>query len=43
MKYEKDKKFKTMLMEEEKRLGFISDVRSLARMMAYVLMNKIIF
>jgi len=32
-----------MLMEEEKRLGFIPDVGSLARMMAYVLMNKIIF
>ncbi|MEM0506589.1 MAG: hypothetical protein QXW58_04960 [Thermosphaera sp.] len=32
-----------MLMEEEKRLGFIPDVGSFARMMAYVLMNKIIF
>ncbi|MEM2613100.1 MAG: hypothetical protein QXO15_02600 [Nitrososphaerota archaeon] len=43
LKYEKDKEFKTMLLEEEKRLGFIPDVESLARMMAYVLMNKIIF
>ncbi|MEM2374354.1 MAG: N-6 DNA methylase, partial [Thermoproteota archaeon] len=43
LKYEEDREFKIMLMEEEKRLGFIPNVGSLARMMAYVLMNKIIF
>ena len=43
LRRKKDEKFRRMLEDEEKKLGYIPDSQALARMMAYVLMNKIIF
>jgi type I restriction-modification system DNA methylase subunit len=43
LKSERDEEFKKMLEEMEAKLGYEPDVKSLARMMVYVLMNKLIF
>jgi len=43
LKSEKDERFKNMLKKIGEELGYIPDVRSLTRMMIYVLMNKLVF
>ncbi|MEM1557825.1 MAG: N-6 DNA methylase [Thermoproteota archaeon] len=43
LRSETDAEFKAMLEEIGEKLGYVPDVRSLTRMMVYVLMNKIIF
>ncbi|MEM3921688.1 MAG: N-6 DNA methylase, partial [Nitrososphaerota archaeon] len=43
VKMERDEAFKLKLEEEGRKLGFAPDAKNLARMMSYVLMNKIIF
>jgi type I restriction-modification system DNA methylase subunit len=43
LKFEKDEVFRAMLEKMGRELGRIPDIRSLTRMMVYVLMNKIIF
>ncbi|MEM3648866.1 MAG: N-6 DNA methylase, partial [Thermoproteota archaeon] len=43
LRSETDAEFKAMLEEMGEKLGYVPDVRSLTRMMVYVLMNKIIF
>jgi type I restriction-modification system DNA methylase subunit len=43
LRSESDERFKEMLEEVRVRLGYAPDVRSLTRMIVYVLMNKLIF
>jgi type I restriction-modification system DNA methylase subunit len=43
LRSESDVEFRRMLEETSARLGYTPDVRSLSRMMAYILMNKLVF
>lgn len=43
LKSESDQEFKRMLEEMRVKLGYTPDVENLSRMMAYILMNKLVF